>query len=223
MKRKLEKELNDLAVRILKMKDESDIIILQKEAKRIYEKLTVMRFLETNFSEDELDLTKVSKKEAFGRLGEKMEVPEENPNQEDIRNHNLMDTIKGMVTEMPKEETLDDILKDIVPPPVFEKSDMTDVTPTANDIITEKKVQSINDRFKKEMNIGLNDKIAFIKHLFDGKNEAYDEAVAAINAKDSFADAESFIKITLKPKYNYWLGKEDYADRFMEIVESRFA
>ncbi|MFP2995277.1 hypothetical protein ABN763_05180 [Spongiivirga sp. MCCC 1A20706] len=223
MKRKLEKELNDLAVRILKMKDESDIIILQKEAKRIYEKLTVMRFLETNFSEDELDLTKVSKKEAFGRLGEKMEVPEENPNQEDIRNHNLMDTIKGMVTEMPREETLDDILKDIVPPPVFEKSDMTDVTPTANDIATEKKVQSINDRFKKEMNIGLNDKIAFIKHLFDGKNEAYDEAVAMINSKDSFADAESYIKITLKPKYNYWLGKEDYADRFMEIVESRFA
>lgn len=223
MKRKLEKELNDLAVRILKMKDESDIVILQKEAKRIYEKLTVMRFLETNFSEDELDLTKVSKKEAFGRLGEKMEVPEENPNQEDIRNHNLMDTIKDMVTEMPKEETLDDILKDIVPPPVFEKSDMTEVTPTASDVMAEKRVQSINDRFKKELNIGLNDKIAFIKHLFEGKSEAYDEAVSAINRKNSFDDAESYIKITLKPKYNYWLGKEDYADRFMEVVESRFA
>jgi len=223
MKRKLEKELNDLAVRILKMKDETDIVILQKEAKRIYEKLTVMRFLETNFSEDELDLTKVNKKEALGRLSEKMDVPEENPNQEDIRNYHMMDTIKDMVTEMPKEETLDDILKDIVPPPVFEKSDMTEVTPTASDIVAEKRVQSINDRFKKELNIGLNDKIAFIKHLFEGKNEAYDEAVTAINKKDSFDDAESYIKITLKPKYNYWLGKEDYADRFMEVVESRFA
>ncbi|NER17286.1 hypothetical protein [Spongiivirga citrea] len=223
MKRKLEKELNDLAVRILKMKDETDIVILQKEAKRIYEKLTVMRFLETNFSEDELDLTKVNKKEALGRLSEKMNVPEENPNQEDIRNYHMMDTIKDMVTEMPKEETLDDILKDIVPPPVFEKSDMTEVTPTASDIIAEKRVQSINDSFKKELNIGLNDKIAFIKHLFEGKSEAYDEAVAAINKKDSFDDAESYIKITLKPKYNYWLGKEDYADRFMEVVESRFA
>lgn len=223
MKRKLEKELNDLAVRILKMKDETDIVILQKEAKRIYEKLTVMRFLETNFSEDELDLTKVNKKEALGRLSEKMNVPEENPNQEDIRNYHLMDTIKDMVTEMPKEETLDDILKDITPPPVFEKSDMTEVTPTASDVIAEKRVQSINDRFKKELNIGLNDKIAFIKHLFEGKSEAYEEAVASINKKDTFDDAESYIKITLKPKYNYWLGKEEYAERFMEVVESRFS
>ncbi len=219
MKKKLEKELNDLAVRILKMKDETDIILLQSEAKRIYEKLTVMRFLETNFEDNEVQ---IKKKEAEERLDEKMNIPEDNPHQESLINYPLMDTIKDMVTEMPKEESLDEILKDILPTPVFVKSDASEVTPTKDDIATADRSKSINDSFKKGLAIGLNDKIAFIKHLFDGKDEDYKQIISKINNKTSFDDAATFIRGRIKPKYNFWLGKEEYETRFMEIVEGKF-
>lgn len=220
MKKKLEKELNDLAVQILKMKDETDIIRLQTEAKRIYEKLTVMRFLETNFEDNEIQ---IKKKEAEDRLDEKMNIPEDNPHQESLINYPLMETIKDMVTEMPKEESLDDILKDILPTPVFVKSDATEVTPTSDDIAMADQPKSINDSFKKGLSIGLNDKIAFIKHLFDGKNADYEQIISEINDKASLDEAATFIKGRVKPKYNFWLGKEKYETRFMEIVESKFS
>ena len=220
MKKKLEKELNELAVQILKMRDESDIIKLQAEAKRIYEKLTIMRFLETNFEDKEI---KISRKEAFGRLGEKMDVPEENPNNEDLINHPLMDTIKDMVTEMPKEESLEDILKDILPTPIFVKNDAAELTPDRQDIVTENKPRSINDSFKKGLAIGLNDKVAFIKHLFDGKTEAYEQIIVQINEKSSLEDATIHIQGRIKPQFNSWQGKEEYENRFMEIVESKFS
>ena len=34
--------------------------------------------------------------------------------------------------------------------------------------------KSLNDKLKRGVTIGLNDKIAFIKHLFDGKSEDYE-------------------------------------------------
>ena len=35
-------------------------------------------------------------------------------------------------------------------------------------------------------------------------------------------EAENFINDMVKPDYNNWEGKDDYAERFMEIVEQKF-
>ena len=72
------------------------------------------------------------------------------------------------------------------------------------------------------LNIGLNDKLAFIKHLFDGKNADYDRVISQLNTMTNFDEADHFIKTKVKPDYNFWLEKEEYSERFIELIAARF-
>jgi hypothetical protein len=81
---------------------------------------------------------------------------------------------------------------------------------------------SLNDKLHQGLNIGLNDRLAFIKQLFEGNAEDYMQTLAHIDALDSFNDAVAYIDATIKPEYNYWLGKEEYSGRFMTIIEKSF-
>ena len=74
----------------------------------------------------------------------------------------------------------------------------------------------------KSVNIGLNDKLAFEKQLFDGSPEDFNRVVSQISTFDSLEDAKDFIDEMVKPDYNDWKGKEEFADRFMEFVASKF-
>ena len=87
----------------------------------------------------------------------------------------------------------------------------------------EHKIASLNDTLIKGINIGLNDRIAFVKHLFAGSNEDFNRVVSQISTYDSFEEAQSFVEDMVKPDYNNWEGKEDYAARFMNLVEKKFA
>ena len=51
MKKKLEAELISIAHRILKLKNKSEIVQLHQETQKLYEKLTVLRFVEENFAD----------------------------------------------------------------------------------------------------------------------------------------------------------------------------
>ncbi|HBC02733.1 MAG TPA: hypothetical protein DC015_00695, partial [Aequorivita sp.] len=82
--------------------------------------------------------------------------------------------------------------------------------------------RSINDTLNKGLNIGLNDRLAFIKHLFEGQTEDYTRVLSQINTMESFEEAQRFIKGNVKPDYNHWLDKEEYSERFMNIIEKRF-
>ena len=86
------------------------------------------------------------------------------------------------------------------------------------------KKKSLNNALKGGgLKIGLNDKIAFIKHLFDGQNaEDYDRVLSQLNTFLSFENAKAFIEDIVKPDYNDWAGKEEFEARFMEIIESKF-
>lgn len=86
----------------------------------------------------------------------------------------------------------------------------------------ENKAKSINDSVNKGLNIGLNDRLAFVKHLFDDKVDDYTRVLSQISTMNSFDEAEDFIKVRIKPEYNYWLNKETYSDRFMSIIEKSF-
>ncbi len=82
--------------------------------------------------------------------------------------------------------------------------------------------KSLNDKLKNGLTIGLNDKIAFIKHLFDGNADDLDRVISLLNTASTFDEAEHMIKAKVKPDYNFWIGKEEYTERFMEIVEAKF-
>ena len=87
----------------------------------------------------------------------------------------------------------------------------------------EKGVQkSLNDKFSKGLKVDLNDRLAFIKHLFDQNNKDYQRAISQIATLQSWEHAQKFILEIIKPDYNYWEGKEQYEIRFLKIVENNF-
>ncbi len=108
----------------------------------------------------------------------------------------------------------------------FEKAEETFVPEIKAEVFAAKmehKIASLNDTLIKGINIGLNDRIAFVKHLFAGSNEDFNRVVSQISTYDSFEEVQSFVEDMVKPDYNNWEGKEDYAARFMNLVEKKFA
>ena len=86
----------------------------------------------------------------------------------------------------------------------------------------EPKVVSLNDVLSNSISISLNDRVAFVKHLFNESNEDYNRVLSQLNTFDTFADAKNFLNEMVIPEYNYWVGKEEYLERFLEIVEKKF-
>ncbi|WP_424652485.1 hypothetical protein [Capnocytophaga sputigena] len=96
---------------------------------------------------------------------------------------------------------------------VFDKKDADEeVKPT----------QSLNDKFGKTAQIGLNDKLAFVQKLFFGSESEYNKVVKHIADLHSMQDAVVYIEQEVKPTYNYWKGKEEYEQRFLDLVLKRF-
>ena len=86
----------------------------------------------------------------------------------------------------------------------------------------DKPATSLNEKLSKGITIGLNDRIAFMKNLFNNSSEDYNRVLSQLMTIDNFAEARKFVQEMIKPDYNNWEGKEEYEQRFMEIVEKRF-
>ncbi|MFI0491296.1 hypothetical protein [Flavobacterium sp.] len=87
----------------------------------------------------------------------------------------------------------------------------------------ESKKVSLNEKVSKGISIDLNDRIAFVKNLFGNSEEDYNRVLNQLITYDSFDEAHDFIEDMVKPDYNNWVGKEDYSQRFMDIIEKKFA
>ena len=85
-----------------------------------------------------------------------------------------------------------------------------------------KPAQSLNDKFGKTTQIGLNDKLAFVQKLFFGSESEYNKVVKHIADLHSMQDAVIYIEQEVKPTYNYWKGKEEYEQRFLDLTLKRF-
>ena len=82
--------------------------------------------------------------------------------------------------------------------------------------------KSINDAFANKISIGLNDRIAFEKNLFNGSSDDLNRVISQLNTIESYEEAKDFIEDLVKPEFNNWNGKDDYENRFMQLVEKRF-
>ncbi|WP_179333864.1 hypothetical protein [Winogradskyella costae] len=101
----------------------------------------------------------------------------------------------------------------------IEEAQKREVEKTAVEITN----KSLNDRLKgQNLKIGLNDKLAFIKHLFEGESEDYDRVISQINTTATLPEAKSLILEMVKPDYNNWEGKEEYEERFLQLIEGKF-
>ena len=93
----------------------------------------------------------------------------------------------------------------------------------AEEVKEEPKTDAFNETTTKSIAIGLNDRIGFVQHLFNDSNEDFNRVISQLNTFDTFEDAKNFINEMVLPDYNYWVGEEDYIERFMEIVEKKFS
>jgi hypothetical protein len=70
--------------------------------------------------------------------------------------------------------------------------------------------------------ITLNDKLLYIKDLFNGYNLAYSEALDILNRFNSFDEAENFLKTSYATKNN-WDAKPATTEKFYELLRRRFS
>ena len=109
---------------------------------------------------------------------------------------------------------LEEITADFQTMPIFERK--------VNDAKSDEKPVSLNDRLHKGLKFGMNDRLGFIKHLFNGSDQDFNRVISQLNTRSTFKDAQNFINSMVKPDYNNWEGKDTYANRFMELVERNY-
>ncbi|MGB5238876.1 MAG: hypothetical protein WBM43_11045 [Flavobacteriaceae bacterium] len=229
MKRKLKEELVRLCTEIITSKETEDYSKLYNSAKELYEKLAVLKYIEEKLSDIEIDVSKnvlAAKFEMMANavISENRTVPENNPHEEDIITPGI-DTIKHMVSEMPTSEEVEKIFAEFVAKKDLLKSDKDFLNPEADQENTKNiKTKSINDILTgKELSVGLNDRLAFVKHLFDGNKEYFDKAITQLNEIDSEERSLAFVENLVKPEFDNWTGQQEYEKRFIDLIKRRFA
>jgi hypothetical protein len=70
--------------------------------------------------------------------------------------------------------------------------------------------------------ITLNDKLLYIKDLFNGYNLAYSEAIEILNRLSTFEEADKFLQNSYAVK-NSWESKQATADKFYSLLKRRYA
>nr|WP_299386401.1 hypothetical protein [Allomuricauda sp.] len=225
MIRKLREELIKLSTDIITSREDRELTELYDKAKEIYEKLAVLKFIDEKLSDIEVDVSKNViatrfEKMANAVLSGNIAVPESNPHEEDIIIPG-MDTIKDMVSEMPTEEAVEHVFSEFVAKPEFIKNEKETLSGSGNSANESSK--SLNDTFVRNLQVGLNDKLAFVKHLFNDSMEDYNRVLSQLNTINTEERSISFINNMVKPEYNNWDGKEEYEARFLALVERRFA
>ena len=108
-----------------------------------------------------------------------------------------------------RDLTLEEELKDTIP---------VDVMATLFEPV---KGASLNDTLQTNIQIGLNDRIAFVKNLFEGSQEDFNRVISQLNTFKTEKEAKKFINKIVKPDYN-WSEQEDLENRLMAIIERRF-
>lgn len=127
-----------------------------------------------------------------------------------------------------KQITLDNLLGDDYKETVFVKPNEVSLFSNTTEekevkSTKEPKVLNLNDSFSKNIEVGLNDRVAFVKHLFGESNEDYNRVMSQLNTFSTLDEAKSFLNEMVIPDYGYWVGKEEYIERFMEVIEKKFS
>lgn len=256
MHKKLEAELVSLANSILQMKNKDDVNALHKKARDIYEKLTVLRFVEDyvektpNLSDAEEETISAMQQEwveavEFESKKVVEEVTYESKMAVEIREEaeekeafleakieelfNEGDTIvketakKSYSLQISLEDEFKDAISSDIATNLFERA--TKENPIIKEEIIEKqeiKPRSLNDAlFKNNIQVGLNDRIAFVNHLFDGSQQDFNRVVSQLNSFKTEKEAINFIKEFVKPDYD-WSNKEEFEQRLINLIERKF-
>lgn len=98
--------------------------------------------------------------------------------------------------------------------------------PTLNDLLAQSTGKNINATSTANISdlkqaISLNDKLLYIKDLFNGYNLAYAEAIEIANKLPNFEAADNFFQKSYAAKNN-WANKQATVDKFYQLLNQRF-
>jgi flagellar biosynthesis GTPase FlhF len=181
--------------------------------------------------EEEPTQEETSKEEPASEEPEEKEMEEEEPVAEEKP---AFEPIFELEAEEEEEEHPEEKLEDHIgkyADPVFVKPDEVTLFPAEIPAETRDEIKAaipveapkpVHECLSKSIAIGLNDRIGFVQHLFNDSNEDFNRVISQLNTFDTFEEAKTFINEMVIPDYNYWVGEEDYIERFMAIVEKKF-
>lgn len=241
MKKKLEADLISIAHRILQLKNKSDVNQLFLETQKLYEKLAILRFVDSHFSEPKPTIGLVEMEAALeNAFDENIEIPEAETENEP-KTESIFEAETNQITppeitafdltetKTTTTETVEISFEELVgahfDESIFIKAEIPAETTSETPLKEEKKQDkavSLNEKLGRTILIDLNDRIAFTKHLFANNPQDYIRVMNQIITFDTHAETLHFIKEIVKPDYNNWEGKQEYEDRLMEIIEKKF-
>lgn len=145
----------------------------------------------------------------------------------------LSEPVQILVPDEPKVQIVEPVVASPMADKVEEQEikvpDVSQPKPTLNDLLAGKNgfSNSLNEENNKtsisdlKQAINLNEKLLYIKDLFNGYNLAYAEAIELVNKMPDFKAADTFLQHNYAVKNN-WASKQSTVDKFYELLNQRF-
>jgi hypothetical protein len=218
-------ELETTPELILEEEEQEEITELEEPVFEEEEDLeTLEDEMEEEVEEEEIEAPFVPAFELEKEEEEEEEMIEEAPKQEAVQisfedliggdfSDDLFVKVESTAFETPIDEKVEAVLETVA----FDLDEKE-----LHEEVEESKSVTLNEKLAKGINIDLNDRIAFTKHLFGNDPEDYNRVLNQLITFDTFYETRDFIRDMVKPDYNNWEGKEEYEERFMEIIEKKF-
>ena len=237
MKKKIHSELRTIAKRILDSDETLDTASLRSLIAQLYERVLALNYLEQQPEKSEVPLERsvvgssMDSKSYREQNWFKDPEPVPQPTYSEEIAEPLIEKIKDIVAQIPQEsQKVDELLNELLPKKEISKNELEDFashyqeTPVfeRKEPDISQKHRSLNETVDQSLNVGLNDRLAFVKHLFNNDLEEFMQVLSRINSMHSFDEAKAFVLERVKPAHNNWKNKDKFEQRFMTLVEKRF-
>ncbi|NNT71261.1 hypothetical protein HKT18_03430 [Flavobacterium sp. IMCC34852] len=178
--------------------------------------------LDEEMEEEVVTETKIDEEEPVFKPIFELAEEEEDPSDSELAEQIEPAETASEVKPDTKHVALEDLLGENYVDPVFVKPNEVSLFATETKEETTEKPAALNTAFSKTIEIGLNDRVAFVNNLFGESNEDFNRVISQLNTFDTLEEAKNFLNEMVIPDYDYWVGKEDYIERFMAVVENKF-
>lgn len=225
-RKEIEQELATLALDI-KNKSSNDAAQATLELYKKFALLSAQEQIQDQFKAAQNDL-EAQLKARISQLNSSFEHAEVTPSLVAINEPDLSETLPPVMEVLPSEQTLE---PDKVVMPLFEdpaELDAEQAPQVTTESVAERaqkseEKKSLNDSFAQNvLKFGLNDRLGYVKNLFDGSTEDFNRVVSQLNTLNRLAEAQDFLQTHIAPDYG-WDKQEETAARFMSAVEQRFS
>ena len=124
---------------------------------------------------------------------------------------------------MPEPETYEKLFEKIEEPPTFIPKQKEVLNKNKEfQVSLDQETENVNDQFAKLLSIDLNDRLAFIKQLFNDDKINYERVISQIITFESWSEVSKFLNTQVKIEYNNWEGKEEVVERLLYILKNNF-